>query len=102
MKSAVGRASKELEDIRTNSTKQIECLTGKLYALGTARSAAKEIFDGLRCRPAIEYTDPEASSYRPDWLAIIDRTLDVSIRHEVFQKSMRYWEGRWVSRSPES
>jgi hypothetical protein len=93
---AVARASKELEDIRTNGGTQIESLTGKLYELDTAQSAAKEVFDGLRRRPATEYTDPEASSDRPDWLATVDRTLDVSIRHEVFQKSMRYWERRWI------
>ncbi len=31
-----------------------------------------------------------------DWVYETGRLLDLTVRHEMFQKAMRYWEGRWL------
>ena len=93
---AVREAHNKAAGIRAENERDLRTLECKLAELREARNAARSAYEILRRRPAIEYNDKEVNSAWPDWLAIIDRALDVSIRHELFQKSMRYWEGRWI------
>jgi hypothetical protein len=94
---AIAEARRRLVEAQAAAESELKLLEQKLTELEAIRVAVKGTYQALCLRPAKEYTDPEVvQGSSPDWLQVIDRTLDVSIRHEMFQKAMRYWEGRWL------
>lgn len=103
-----GRAVAELE-AATEALRETEAAVARAEEAGAAELAAlhakleegRRTAEALRvaaaglasrCGPHAGDTDAPAS---PD-LASLDALADRGVRHEMFQKAMRYWEGRWI------
>ena len=92
----IATARRVLEQAERDSARELADLESKLAALRASEADMRDAYEALRLRSGSTYNDAAISADRPDWLPIIDRVMDVSIRHEMFQKAMRYWEGRWI------
>lgn len=71
----------------------------KLGELRLARSTVSEAYEALRQEAEGLVTGSGGNALDParaDWVYELGRILDVTVRHEMFQKAMRYWEGRWI------
>lgn len=94
---AVERARDALKKLHATNAREREMARKNLDKLLAARREATAVYDALRVqRPTGSYADTHTKEARTDWLAVLDRTLDVTLRHEMFHKAMRYWEGRWI------
>jgi hypothetical protein len=96
---AIQSAQQRLRDQRFENSQQMKELERAVATLQSSRDAVQNLFNHLR--QEADSFNPEPK--RPDlpennatWAAEIDRVLDVTLRHELFQKAMRYWEGRWI------
>lgn len=86
-------------ELHADGVAQIRQLERQLETLQQARLAMRAIHDSLRQEAeqlTPEMPRPPVTGDQADWLAEIDRMLDVTVRHEMFQKAMRYWEARWI------
>lgn len=79
-----------LEQMRNRESTALSDLNRRLQALQSARQDIAETIAGI-CNEE-DRLPPSGNS----GLQTLDDLLDVMARYELFQKAMRYWEGRWI------
>lgn len=95
----ISGSESRLAKLRADGLEQIRQLQRQLEELRQALTEVRALYDSLHQEAeqlTPEISRPKVIEDQPDWLAEIDKMLDVTVRHEMFQKAMRYWEGRWI------
>lgn len=96
---AMKQTSHLVAKAKNDRNERLNLLNGRRQELEIQLRALREIYSKLLKRA---HTDFQISSGVHDQIPEepsindFDRLLDITIRHMMFQKAMRYWEGRWI------
>lgn len=91
----------QLQTLKATNEATLHTLHQNIDSLHALRASVRARFSALHDEaksfdPTIPIMELNAHPNADLWLASIDQLLDITLRHELLQKSMRYWEGRWI------